>query len=47
MTTIHAPDMTTERLRSMNTEAVAKHYGIPVERVEFERSHALKMRGAK
>ena len=46
MCAIYAPDMTVERLKAMNTEAVAKHYRIPIERVEFERTHALKMRGA-
>jgi len=42
MCAILAPDMTTERLKAMNIEKTAKHFGI-----SQERAHQLKMRGAK
>jgi len=47
MCAIHAPDMTAERLRKMNIEETAKHYGIDTASVAFERAHCLKMRGEK
>jgi len=47
MCAIIAPDMTTERLKAMNIEKTAKHFGISQEWVAFERAHQLKMRGVK
>ena len=47
MCAILAPDMTTERLKAMNIEKTAKHFGISQERVAWERAHQLKMRGVK
>lgn len=47
MCAILAPDMTTERLKAMNIEKTAKHFGISQDDVAWERVYQLKMRGAK
>ena len=44
---ILAPDMTTERLKAMNIQKTAKHFGISQERVAWERNWQLGLRGVK